>query len=53
MARSLGLVTVAEGIETKGQSAVLQSLGCDWGQGYHFSRPLSAVEAGALLHTAL
>ena len=50
MARSLGLVTVAEGVETKGQSAVLQSLGCDWGQGYHFARPLPAAEAGALLH---
>ena len=53
MARSLGLVTVAEGVETKGQSAVLQSLGCDWGQGYHFARPLPAAEAGALLHTSL
>ena len=53
MARSLGLVTVAEGIETKGQSAVLQSLGCDWGQGYHYARPLPPAEAGALLHTLL
>ena len=53
MARSLGLVTVAEGVETKGQTAVLQSLGCDWGQGYHFARPLPAAEAGALLHTSL
>ena len=53
MARSLGLVTVAEGVETKGQTAVLQSLGCDWGQGYHFARPLPAHEAGALLHTTL
>ena len=53
MARSLGLVTVAEGVETKGQTAVLQSLGCDWGQGYHFARPLPPDEAGALLHTTL
>ena len=53
MARSLGLVTVAEGVETRGQSAVLQSLGCDWGQGYHFARPLPAAEAGALLNTTL
>jgi len=53
MARALGLITVAEGIETRGQSAVLQSLGCDWGQGYHFARPLPAAEAGALLHTTL
>ena len=53
MARSLGLVTVAEGVETKGQTAVLQSLGCDWGQGYHFARPLPADEAGAFLHTTL
>ena len=53
MARSLGLVTVAEGVETRGQTAVLQSLGCDWGQGYHFARPLPAHEAAALLNTTL
>jgi EAL domain-containing protein (putative c-di-GMP-specific phosphodiesterase class I) len=53
MARALGLVTVAEGVETKGQSSVLQSLGCDWAQGFHFSRPLPAREAGQLLETAL
>ena len=53
MARSLDLVTVAEGVETKGQTAVLQSLGCDWAQGYHFARPLPPIEAGALLNTTL
>jgi len=40
MARNLGLKTIAEGIETEQQCALLQELGCDFGQGYLFSRPL-------------
>jgi EAL domain-containing protein (putative c-di-GMP-specific phosphodiesterase class I) len=39
MARSLGLRTVAEGIETESQRDVLRALGCDFGQGYLFGRP--------------
>jgi EAL domain-containing protein (putative c-di-GMP-specific phosphodiesterase class I) len=31
---------VAEGVETAGQLAVLEGLGCDFIQGYHFSKPL-------------
>jgi diguanylate cyclase (GGDEF)-like protein/PAS domain S-box-containing protein len=37
---SLGLRTVAEGIETEEQSVVLKRLGCRFGQGFLFSRPL-------------
>jgi EAL domain-containing protein (putative c-di-GMP-specific phosphodiesterase class I) len=37
---NLGMASVAEGIEDAGQLGVLQSLGCRYGQGYHFSRPL-------------
>jgi EAL domain-containing protein (putative c-di-GMP-specific phosphodiesterase class I) len=33
---------VAEGIETAEQLDALRALGCDRGQGYHFSRPLAA-----------
>jgi len=39
LAHALGLSTVAEGIETGEQLAVLASLGCDLGQGYLFARP--------------
>jgi diguanylate cyclase (GGDEF)-like protein len=44
VARSLQMSTVAEGIETAGQAAVVRELGCDKGQGYLFSKPLSAAE---------
>jgi EAL domain-containing protein (putative c-di-GMP-specific phosphodiesterase class I) len=40
MARTLGLKTIAEGVETEAQLKFLKSLGCDEGQGYYFSRPL-------------
>jgi diguanylate cyclase (GGDEF)-like protein/PAS domain S-box-containing protein len=39
LARSLGLVVVAEGIETKNQVDLLRDAGCDIGQGYAISRP--------------
>ena len=39
LARSLGLVVVAEGIETKKQVELLRDAGCDLGQGYALSRP--------------
>ncbi|HJU71342.1 MAG TPA: EAL domain-containing protein [Paucimonas sp.] len=44
MAHSLKMEVVAEGIECDEQSAYLRSLGCDFGQGYLFSRPVSAQE---------
>jgi diguanylate cyclase (GGDEF)-like protein/PAS domain S-box-containing protein len=52
LARAMGMRTVAEGIETTGQSGRLRALGCEFGQGYFFSEPLSADEAGALLLTS-
>lgn len=45
LAKGLQLSVVAEGIETKAQQQVLQRLGCDYGQGYWFARPLSAEQA--------
>jgi diguanylate cyclase (GGDEF)-like protein len=39
MAHALSLDTVAEGVETPDQLAVLKDLGCDYAQGYLFSRP--------------
>jgi diguanylate cyclase (GGDEF)-like protein len=42
VAKSLGMNTVAEGIETPAQAAMVVALGCDKGQGYLFSHPLTA-----------
>jgi len=49
MARRLRLRTVAEGIETKRQAEALRNSGCDYGQGYLYSRPLSARRTRLLL----
>ena len=49
IARKLGLPTVAEGIETSAQMAVLRSMGCDIGQGFLFSHPRPLPDALALL----
>jgi predicted signal transduction protein with EAL and GGDEF domain len=46
---ALGLIVVAEGIETREELRLLRSLGCDLGQGHHLSPPLPATEAGALV----
>lgn len=43
VARSLGMNTVAEGIETEQQAAVVYAQGCDKGQGYLYSRPVTAT----------
>jgi len=40
LARTLDLEVVAEGVETQEQWDVLAALGCHYGQGYLFSRPL-------------
>jgi len=40
MAHALGMRVVAEGIESQGQVQLLQTLGCDEGQGYFFSHPV-------------
>lgn len=49
LARRFGLKTVAEGIETVHESHKLQSMGCDVGQGYLFSKPLDKVKFISLL----
>ncbi len=49
LAGTLGLLTVAEGIETHDQQTFVTALGCDLGQGYLFSRPVDAEAALELL----
>ncbi len=44
VARTMGMTTVAEGIETEGQAELMRTLTCDRGQGYLFARPLEAAE---------
>jgi len=49
MAHKLEIQVVAEGIETKQQKELLQRAGCDFGQGYLFSRPVPSEEFEGLL----
>src|SRR5256885_1293361 len=49
MANNLRLDVVAEGVETVQQVAMLKKLQCKYGQGYYFSKPLSAEGTAALL----
>ncbi|MFL6139155.1 MAG: putative bifunctional diguanylate cyclase/phosphodiesterase [Frankiaceae bacterium] len=49
LGRSLHLSTVAEGIETQAQHATLKAMGCDYGQGFLFARPLPPAGLDELL----
>jgi diguanylate cyclase (GGDEF)-like protein/PAS domain S-box-containing protein len=49
LARNLGKRVVAEGIELTTHLEELRDMGCDYGQGYLFSKPLQAGEAGKLI----
>ncbi len=44
MAHKLGLMVVAEGVETEAQRKLLADAGCDYAQGYLFARPVPAEE---------
>ncbi|WJM84606.1 EAL domain-containing protein [Dickeya chrysanthemi] len=52
MAHSLGLKVVAEGVETQQQCDTLARIGCDYAQGFLFSRPVPAPELTILLLAA-
>lgn len=49
LAESLGIKTVAEGVETMAQVQFLRTHGCEAYQGYYFSKPVSALKMGSLL----
>jgi EAL domain-containing protein (putative c-di-GMP-specific phosphodiesterase class I) len=44
MAHKLGLKVIAEGIETEQQRQLLLKMGCDYGQGFLFARPMTREE---------
>jgi diguanylate cyclase (GGDEF)-like protein/PAS domain S-box-containing protein len=49
LAKNLRLDVIAEGVETAEQAQELRKLNCKYAQGYYFSGPISAEEAGAML----
>jgi diguanylate cyclase (GGDEF)-like protein len=49
MASSLGLKTIAEGVEDAGTAALLRSLGCTEAQGYYWARPMPADEVAGFI----
>ena len=53
MADSLGKDIVAEGIETESQASIIREMGAQFGQGYLYSKPVTAAEALELLQGPL
>jgi EAL domain-containing protein (putative c-di-GMP-specific phosphodiesterase class I) len=52
LSKKLGFRTIAEGVETEEQAAILRDIGVNCLQGYYFSRPVEAREfAGGLAKT--
>lgn len=49
LARTFNLKIVGEGVENDSQIAVLSDAGCDYGQGYYFSKPVPVADIGACI----
>ena len=52
LAKALNLTVTGEGIETAEQMDQLRAMGCDKGQGFFFAKPLSDLDASALLNAS-
>jgi diguanylate cyclase (GGDEF)-like protein/PAS domain S-box-containing protein len=53
LARNLGMEVIAEGIENLMQMRMLQSIGCEFGQGYYFAKPMDVRSVDSLLSMPL
>jgi EAL domain-containing protein (putative c-di-GMP-specific phosphodiesterase class I) len=49
LAHALGVLAIAEGIESNGQLTSLRDLGCDLAQGFLFARPMPAGQVQSVL----
>ena len=49
LGHNLGMDVIAEGIETESEMKILQNFNCEYGQGYFFAKPVSALDATKLL----
>ncbi len=49
LAHNLGMSVIAEGVETAAQLELLRQMGCEYGQGFYFSRPVAAPIAEAMI----
>ena len=52
LGRTLRVATIAEGVERQAQCRALREMGCEFGQGYLFGRPMPAQGMSAFLHGA-
>mgnify|MGYP000294132935 CR=1 FL=1 len=52
MAHALGMKVIAEGVETEEQRDLLKAAGCDYAQGYFYSRPVSPAEFEAMVQAS-
>ena len=53
LAHTLGMETVAEGVEGEGQARELKRMGCDMGQGYYLCEPLPPEDVMGFLKEGL
>ena len=49
LAKKLDFEVIAEGVETKEQAQMLRNLGCDYAQGYYYSKPVPCEDVAQML----
>ncbi len=52
LGKSLGMTTVAEGVETRAQGATMREMGCELAQGWHFGKPAPVEEIPRMIGAA-